>query len=249
MLLLLLLISCIPAFLIPDSATAKPLIGDMSEYNVNIDSTFSGKHIILFGAQNDPGNVYIVVRGPQRNITIRKKKQVMGGMWINGKSLTFLNVPLYYSVTGSAPLNKDQHLSPLYDALEIGEDQLLLATPRPVEKSEREEFTRAFFDLQQQHGLYRQFSDSLKFMDDTLFKTLINFPDTLPKGDYAVDMYLMDDNRLRGVQTLPITVNKVGFDAYLFDMAHHHSVLYALLAIGIALSVGWSISQLFSRIV
>jgi uncharacterized protein (TIGR02186 family) len=233
---------------LPATASAKAIIGDMSEYHVNIDSTFTGKHIILFGAQNTPGDVYVVVRGPERNVTIRKKKKVMGGMWINGKPITFLNVPFYYSISGSRPLPQE-NLPSLYPALEIGQNQLVLNTPRPIKTSEREEFTKAFLELQQQKGLYRNFSESLKFMGDTLFKTLITFPDTLPRGDYAVDMYLIEDGRLRGMQTLPVRVNKVGFDAFLYDLAHQHSVLYALLALGIALSVGWVISQLFSRMI
>lgn len=230
------------------SAIAKPLIGDMSEYHVNIDSTFTGKSIILFGAQNDPGDVLLTVRGPKRNVTVRKKKEAFGGMWINGKSVTFLDVPYYYSLSGN---NTDATslLSSLHQSLEIGQRHIILNTPRPIEASEREEFTTAFLELQQQKGLYRQFSEPLKYMDDTLFKTQITFPDTLPRGNYAVDMYLIEDNRLRGMQTLPITVEKVGFDAFIYDLAHNNSILYALLAIGIALTVGWTISQLFSRII
>ena len=239
---------CLSIFLI-SPAHAKPLIGDMSEYHVDIDSTFTGKNLILFGAQNDPGDVLIAVRGPKRNVTIRKKKEAFGGMWINDKSITFVNVPYYYSLNGSRAAAMSGLPTPLYTALEIGKEQITLNTPRPIEASEREEFTQAFFDLQSDKGLYRHFSEPLKFMGDTLFKTLVSFPDTLPRGDYAVDMYLVEDGRLRGVQTLPITVNKVGFDAFIYDMAHNHSVLYALMALGIALSVGWGISQLFSRIV
>ena len=234
-------------FLLPSASMAKPLIGDMSEYHVNIDSTFTGKNLILFGAQNDPGDILIAVRGPRRNVTIRRKKESFGGIWINDKAVNFLNVPYYYALNGSGTL--PESLTPLYRALEIGQEQLTLNTPRPIENSEREEFTKAFFDLQQQEGLYRQFSEPLKFMGDTLFKTLISFPDTLPRGDYAVDMYLIEDDRLRGVQTLPLTVEKVGFDAFIYDLAHNHSVWYALLALSIALSVGWTISQLFSRII
>ena len=233
---------------LPFSVQAKPLIGDMSEYHVNIDSTFTGKNLILFGAQNDPGDILIAVRGPKRNVTVRRKKETAAGIWVNDKAIIFLNVPFYYALNGSGE-SPVLNSSPLYKALEIGQEQLVLNTPRPIEASERDEFTQAYLNLQKEKGLYRHFSEPLKFMGDTLFKTLITFPDTLPRGDYAVDMYLFEDGRLRGVQTLPITVDKVGFDAFIYDLAHNNSILYALLAIGIALSVGWTISQLFSRII
>ncbi len=228
--------------------SAKPLIGDMSEYQVDISSTFTGKNIILFGAQNDPGDVVIVARGPKQNAVVRKKKEIFGGMWINDTSVTFLDIPRYYSINGS---NSTILNSPamLYDALEIGQNQLEFNSAEHISSEQHAEFKAAYIEYQQEKGLFRHFTEPLKFMDDTLFKTLIAFPDTLPRGDYAVDMYLIEDGALRTLQTLPISVNKVGFDAFIYDLAHQHSVLYALMAIAIALSVGWSISQLFSRII
>lgn len=243
-LLLVFLYSCIP-----DSTAAKPLVGDMSEYQVNIDSTFTGKNIILFGAQNDPGEVLIVVRGPKRNVTIRKKREAFGGIWVNGESVEFQDIPFYYSINGLNRFEINDPLPTSYEAMEIGWNQVNFGGNGEVSPAQREEFKQAFLTLQGQKGLYRHFSEPLKFMGDTLFKTLISFPDTLPRGKYAVDMYLMEDGHLRGVQTLPISVEKSGFDAWVYDMAHHQAPLYALMAITIALSVGWGISQLFSRII
>jgi uncharacterized protein (TIGR02186 family) len=234
------------------SAYAKPLVGDLSEYHVNIDSTFTGKNLILFGAQNDPGEIMVVVRGPERNVTIRKKKKVFGGIWVNGENVTFENIPYYYALNGNggdALKAEEGTIPPLYQAMQMGKTQLQLTPNKVLSPLKQQEFAEAFFTLQEEKGLLREFSEPLKFMGDTLFKTLITFPDTLPRGDYAVDMYLLEDDRLRGVQTLPITVEKVGFDAFIYDMAHNRSVLYAIMAIAIALTVGWSISQLFSRIV
>lgn len=228
------------------SLSAKSIVGDMSEYHVNIDSTFQGKNLVLFGAQNDPGDLHIVVRGPERNVTIRKKEKSPFGIWINKQQSTFERIPYYFSHNSFREFDAG---SPLFQALDIGLDSLSLHVNESLSLKEREEFVGALRDLMKGKGLYRDHQEMLTFMGDTLFKTLVSFPDTLPRGSYAVDVYLIEDGKLRAQQTLPIAVDKVGFDAFLYDLAHDNSMLYALMAIGIALSVGWAISQLFSRIV
>jgi len=231
------------------AAYAKPLTADLSEYHVSIDSTFTGKHLILFGAQNDPGNVLVVIRGPERNITLRRKKQVMG-LWVNDKTVTFPNIPYYYSMSNlHSSLKQGAAYEGLYEGLNIGFPTLRPSANDALTLTEKQDFQTAFVQLLQDKGLYRRFLEPVIYRGDTLFKSLIAFPDTLPRGNYSVELYLIEDGYLRGLQSLAVKVEKTGFDAFVFDLSKDQPVLYALLAIFIALSVGWTISQLFSRII
>lgn len=228
-------------------AQAKPIIADMSEYRIAIDSDFSGKRMLLFGARNDPGNVVIVVRGPERDVTIRKKSRVFG-VWVNSEQVKLRNVPYYYSVSGSHPL-ESLSPSPLYEALQVGMPNIDFASYSGGENSpEAQPFIDAFREIQSQQGLYRDFRQPVTFMGSTLFKSALYFPDNLPRGEYAVDIYLFEDGILSGVQTLPMKVDKVGFDALIFNMAHEYAFLYGLLAIMIAVTAGWTVSFLFSKL-
>ena len=51
---------------------AKPVIADLSDYDIRIDSSFTGTSLLLFGARNEPGDVIVVVRGPKKKFVVQK---------------------------------------------------------------------------------------------------------------------------------------------------------------------------------
>ncbi len=231
--------------LLPLPLAAKPIVADMSDYQIAISSDFTGKRILIFGARNDPGDVMIVVRGPTRDLTMRRKKQV-AGIWINGAQAHFKNVPYFYAISGTRPVN-ELPPSPLYKMLNIGIDSIELYTSGSVGDKSLEEFRQAFFAQQKRQQLYQDFPNPLTFMGATLFKTVISFPDTLPRGDYAVDIYLLRDGAIQSMQSLPIRVEKVGFDAFVFDAAHRYSWLYGIVCVLVAVGFGWLVSFIFAK--
>lgn len=233
-------------FLAAVRADAKPVIADMSDYRISITSDFTGKRLLLFGARNDFGDILVVVRGPKRSITIRKKEQ-FGGVWLNGQKVTFQDVPYYYAVAGSRPL-AEMNISPAFKALQLGIPYIEFDTAQPVGRVRKQEFRDAFIEYQKAKRLYQDYARPLTFMASTLFKTVIQFPDTLPRGNYAVDIYLIADGVIQAMQTLPIEVKKVGFDAFVYDAAHQHEWLYGLFAVAIALGFGWLVSYLFTKV-
>jgi uncharacterized protein (TIGR02186 family) len=226
---------------------AKPLVADLDNYRISIDSDFVGDDLLLFGARNDPGDILIVVRGPERDITIRKKERKFG-LWMNAEEMVFQNVPYYYAVTGTRPLAELTN-SRLYDLLNLGLENIDLTPPRPATPALQQEFAQAFINAQIQQGLYQDYKETPTFMGATLFKTLINFPDTLPRGDYSAEIYLIENGMLRAVQTLPIEVTKVGFDAFVYDVAQRMPLLYGLIAVLVAILAGLAVSNVFGRLV
>ena len=84
-------------------------------------------------------------------------------------------------------------------------------------------------------------------MGETLFKTVIPFPDTIPRGMYTAEIYLISDGTLVGMQALPIKVEKTGFDAAVYDFAHVHPLRYAAIAITMAIIAGWGADKVFRR--
>lgn len=226
---------------------AKPIIADMSEYQIAINSDFTGKRLLLFGARNDSGDVIVVVRGPNRNVTLHKKKRV-AGIWLNGAQVKFSNIPYFYAVTGTRPI-AELAPSAIYSILGIGVEHLDFASATSQRnQSLVPEFRRAYFRHQEKEGLYQNFSRPLAFMGKTLFKTVIPFPDTLPRGNYTVDVYLINNGIIQSMQSLPIEVVKVGFDAFVYDMAHQHAWLYGIIAVLIAIGFGWLVSYIFTKV-
>jgi uncharacterized protein (TIGR02186 family) len=234
-------------FFCASPALAKPIIADMSEYKISINSDFTGKRLLLFGSRNDAGDVVVVVRGPLRDITIHKKARV-GGMWINSRRMRFNDIPYFYAITGTRPM-KELAPSALYQTLGIGIEQLRFTPTRsPKNIDETTEFRQAFIKHQQSNHLYQNYRSPLTFMGSTLFKTVIPFPDTLPRGNYAVDIYLFADGVLQSMQSLPIQVVKVGFDAFVSDAAHQHAWLYGMVSVLIAVGFGWLVNFIFTKV-
>src|SRR5687767_9721209 len=86
--------------LLSTSAFATPLVADLSNYRIDIDSRFNGTRIFLFGARNDNGDIVVVVRGPSKNYIVRRKEEV-AGIWVNRDRMRLFDVPDFYTVASS----------------------------------------------------------------------------------------------------------------------------------------------------
>lgn len=231
--------------LCPLTCHATPLIADLSNYRIDIDSGFNGTRIFLFGARNDIGDVVVVIRGPAKNYMVRKKEEV-AGIWINSDRMKFYNVPDFYAVASSRPLADIE--TPLLHQLGIGEKSLLSPPSGPLSQSTYEEFSEAFLRYQNARKLYHASPVEITFMGETLFKATIEFPDNIPSGNYTAEIYLISDGTVTGMQSMPVTVVKSGLDAFVYDYAHQSPLLYGLTAVVLALTAGWFAGRIFEKI-
>lgn len=236
--LLLLVVMAQPA------AAAAPIVADVSTYQVNIDSGFTGSRLFLFGARNGNGDIVIVVRGPERNFIVRKKERV-AGLWMNRKAMEFDQVPEFYAVASSRPLS-EIGARPVFQKLGIGVERLLPLPGDIHDKASFPSFAEAFVRNQQLRRTYRP-DANVQFMGETLFKATVDLPDTLPKGEYSAEIYLVDEGEVVGVQTMPLKVGKIGLDAFVADLAHERPATYGVLAVAMAILVGWTASRMFER--
>lgn len=229
-------------FFLASAAHAAPLIADLSNYQITMDSSFNGTRLFVFGARGAGGDVVVVVRGPNKDYIVRKKREV-AGVWINAERVKLYNTPDFYAVASSKPLTEITHI-PAFRALGIGREYLFSSRYEAVKNKP---FSDAFIDYQMKRGLYRVPAE-ITFMGETLFKTAIDFPDNIPPGMYNAEIYLLGDNAVIGTHTIPIGVHKVGIDAYLYNTAHNFPLLYGITAIVLALSAGWFAGRLFEKI-
>src|SRR2546426_9410212 len=98
---------CLPLLALTFPWTAPPraeaLAADLTSHLIAITTGFTGTSVVLFGATDGPGDVIVVVRGPEREITVRRKSRV-AGIWVNTQEVTFANVPSFYAVAASRPV-------------------------------------------------------------------------------------------------------------------------------------------------
>lgn len=225
------------------TAFARPMIADLAVREIDIDHNFTGLDILLFGAREDVGTIVVVVRGPEREYVVRKKEKI-GGIWVNRHSVTFEDANSFYAIAASQPLDTIRN-DTLLKALGIGvETQDFSVTE---EQSGITAFQNALIEYKQKASLYTQSVEEVSFWGETLFRTVLTFPKNIIRGTYTAEIYLFNDGQLVAMQSTPIEVKKVGFEAFVFDLAHESRFIYGILCVLMALTAGWSFSTVFGR--
>ncbi|MGC2413255.1 MAG: TIGR02186 family protein, partial [Stellaceae bacterium] len=224
-------------------ARGDPIVADLSSHLIAITSGFTGTSVVLFGATDGPGDIIAVVRGPERAMTLWRKGKV-AGIWVNAEAVTFSNVPSFYAVAASRPL--DDVLLPGAAALyRIGTANLKLESRQPMPPNRAKQFAEALIGEQQRLGLMRAEIGKIGFLGDRLFRAVIDFPANVPTGTYLVEVFLARDRDVVGAQTTPLQVEKVGIDAAVFDFASRQAAAYGAIAVLTAVVAGWLASLPF----
>jgi uncharacterized protein (TIGR02186 family) len=225
---------------------ASPIISGISTNEINIDTKFQGAKILLFGAKGDAGNIVIAVRGPKKNFFVTKKEKFLG-IWYNGERLKFKDTYSYYSLFSTSSGQDD--IDELLIDLELGRNNLQFQVSGKEEETKKNQFQIQLIDRLEKNGLYSSGAHSVDFLDETLFKVMLEFPKNISRGVYTVEIYLISEGALVSFQSIPIRVNQVGFSAQILDFAYNESFLYGLLVVAVALVVGWLANYLFVRFV
>lgn len=227
------------------SARADQVIADLSRQRVTITTGFAGSDVLLFGAIETPSDVVIVVRGPERDVVVRRKDRI-AGVWINATQVTFAATPTFYAVASSAPL--DKIASPLLARQEeIGAENLRLHIKEKVGAIEAIAYRQALIRNYRRAGLYGDGAARVSFLGRRLFRAEIHFPSNVPTGVYTVKVLQIKDGEVISAFSRPLPVSKAGMSARIFEFANRHTVYYGLLAVALAVFAGWGASQIFRR--
>ena len=171
----------------------------------------------------------------------------VAGVWMNTKQEKFKDVYGFYAIASSKPLERIRN-DYLLSSIGIGVDNQNWRAEKEDRLKPSNEFSHALFNNKADRNLYPNEIGKITFWGETLFRTNIRFPENIPGGTYIAEVYLISDGQITSVQSTPIYVNKVGFEAFMHDLAHYHSVIYGVISVIIALVAGWLASIVFHRI-
>lgn len=218
-------------------ARDEPLSIALSTRHIEINSSFTGTSILLFGAVGAKGEVVVTVRGPEAPMVVRRKRRA-AGIWINRDSVAFRDVPQYYAVAASRPLAEVAPAA-LRARERLGADRLPLEAIWIRTDADADAFRDALRRHKRREALYRPEAGRVAFIDEALFHTALTFPANVPTGDYRVEARLIRDGRVRSVRSTTLRIEKGGFSAEVFAFARAEEALYGLVAIALALMAGW----------
>ena len=228
------------------NAHARPMITDLSERKIDINANFTGKEILLYGARVEAGQIVIVIRGPVGNFMVRKKERI-AGMWVNTGSVKFTEIPQFYRIASSRDLdNLDAKI--LMDNLQVGMDTKDFKYKSRLDNNEIDGYKKALLEKLEKDELIDFSVFQLPFLEGTLFRIRVNFPEKVLPGIYSAEIYSFNEGRLLGMQSIPIKVEKVGIEATVHNFANERPALYGLFAIFIAAFMGWLAGSLFRKV-
>ena len=220
------------------AASTPDLVVDLSLARVSITSAFQGESILMFGMFDPPGEIVVVVIGPPARETVLRKQRFLG-LWLNTGRQSFDDVPAYYAIAASQPLQRLLARGAGGEILSL-EDRL--ATVKPVGEREAAllaQFRAGLVEVKRSEGLYPAAIGQVTVQAGRLFRVELPFPSRLPEGVYEVRTYLLRDGKIVAAVSRPLPVGKVGFSAQLAGWASHDGALYGLGAILLALVAGW----------
>lgn len=233
----LFLASLLAILVAPAAPHAEPLVADLTSHLIGITGGFTGTSVVLFGATDGPGDIVVVVRGPERDIVVRRKRRV-AGIWVNSKEEVFSDVPSFYSIASSRPL--DGLATPAVLAFQqLGLDNLRLTPKRGPIREEDIPFRDALIRNQQREHLFGTAVGKVEFLGDRLFRTTLAFPSNVPVGTYLVDVFLIRNKAVVAGQTTPLLISKIGVDADVYDLADRQAAIYGVVAVITAMMAGW----------
>ncbi len=224
---------------------AEPLVADLSSHLIAIGSGFTGAEVLLYGAVDGEGDLAIVVRGPEQRVVVRRKHRI-AGIWVNRERLTFDDVPAFYAVAASRPLDEIGRAS-LLRLHRIGLETLDFRAVEPRAHSEVARFRAALVRSRVREGLYSREPAPIGFLGERLFRTRLTFPANVPTGTYNAEIFLIRDGEVVSAETTPLFISKTGFQAEINFLARTRPALYGLAAVVLALVAGWTAAVVFRK--
>jgi uncharacterized protein (TIGR02186 family) len=221
-----------------EPASAPNLLVDLSSARVSITSAFQGESLLLFGMFDPPGEIVVVVNGPPARETVMRKERFLG-LWLNTGRQSFGDVPAYYFIAASQPLQRLLARGVGGEILSL-EDRLASVHPLSArDAAGMARFRGGLVEVKRREGLYPAAIGQVTIQGGRLFRAELPFPSRLPEGEYDIRAYLLREGKIVTAVSRPLPVGKVGFSADLAVWSRDQGALYGMGAIAMALLVGW----------
>lgn len=231
---------------------------DVSARNIAVTSSFNGTEIVIFGAidgSQQPSaesgyyDVIVVVEGVPSRLVVRRKSNV-AGLWLNTASATFDNVPSYYAVASTRPI--DEIAPEDFLALHgIGLEHLKY-TPAvgqryPLSNEDIKAYRSAIMRLKRKEGLYLDRPYGVTFTGKSIFRASVVLPANVTVGPFDTRVYLFREEKLLSRFSVRLTLEREGLERHLHAFAYRLPTLYGIVTVIIAVGAGLLASTVFRK--
>lgn len=218
---------------------------DLAEDHVDITTGFHGSRMVLFGTKKSRhGDIAVVVRGPEKKMSVRKKSSVLGA-WMNTEFLKFEDIPGFYDFAVSDDIG--ERVKP--DILKTSGVGFFALVFEPKKKSgysedEVKNFQQALIRNKQRERLFPEEPKQIKMLNDHFFRTEFYLPANVPKGEYEIETLVFSDGRVSERNVTRLNVKQIGMSASLFRFSKENGFLYGMICVLIAVLAGWGVNTI-----
>lgn len=242
-------------FLALHPANAANIELGIADDRVEVDTSFAGAKLTLFGAVTgieDPSNevdIISVIRGPEARFQIRQieKNRLI---YVPGTTHHVERAPGLYLTNSTRPVTDIAPL-PLQDQYRLGAEFLDFDIQSPETHSDEIDksllYREAFLNEARSLGLYEARIGGIEFKKGALFTINARLPANTPVGEYSVSVYLFRNGELLSTDHAELGVNRVGVERRLYDFAFERPISYGVFCVIVSLFAGWLASVAFRK--
>jgi uncharacterized protein (TIGR02186 family) len=242
------------ALLLLTGARDPILVPEVSQHEIQVRQGFTGAELLLFGAILTPEgsragqdyDIVVVLKGPTSRMILREKRKI-AGIWINAASTELHSVPSYFAVASTRPIAKivDGKTAAIY---ELGLPWLQLSPTGAIDPKALQHFAGGLVDLMTRKGLYQQNEAGVSVSEQVLYQARIALPSSVATGRYTAETFAITRGKVVASAVSQVDVRKLGFEGAIAEFAQNWSFLYGLLAIAIAVLMGWIAGRVFALV-
>lgn len=239
------------AWVAAQTAGTETVVAGMSQNRIAITANFDGSEILIFGAvkrnapepKDAPLGVIVTVAGPSKPLVVRRKEKRFG-IWVNVHAVEIDLAPSFYAVATSGAWN--EVITDTEDLrYRISVPRAIRSVGAPMDVPDAMAFTNALIRIRRDSGLYTLQEGAVAVSQETLFNTSITLPANLTEGTYRARFFLTRDRRVIDAQDTEISVQKVGLERFLYNLAYDQPLIYGIMSLVIAIAAGWGASAVF----
>ena len=203
----------------------------LDEFDIEINSNFLGKEVVLFGNKDEESSIIFIFEGEDKEAKLTTKVKE-GYLWIN-KTRSLNNQPSFFAIftTPKKTLNEIFLLSTLKDKHPlISNPSLRLYEIRKAMKSK---------------NLYIE--EELENLNGNLFLKKFLIPDNISPGNIKVYMYELKNNQIIKMSSKNLIIKKGGISFKLEELLKKESFIYVFILIVISLLLSLLTNLIFRR--
>ena len=218
------------------------IVTDMVVDHIDITTGFNGAKFEMYGARAAEGDVVVVLRGPDKDMNVRRKEKSWAG-WRYGKEVVFSRLPSFYRVAATRPL-KDILGADVLSEYQIGVSALAFLAPHEKQEDILTLFKQALIRNQQDKALLSKHITQITPLGDRFFKVSFYLPHNVPVGEYTVSVFYLENQKITATNHHDLLVEQVGTNSSIKVFAEESPLFYGALCVLLALLAGWVSNRL-----